>query len=126
MSDLGYAKRHVYRGEINSGEKLVETAGYISPKQRIENMFLAGERLREYRENMYDADPSVDEDDLVPDVTMTPNFDMADASRIKNEALERLKNASKVKGTDNADKAFDPVVSGDTAKIEPVEAPQGA
>lgn len=39
--------------EINSGEILVDPAGYITKKKRIEQMIQAGERLAEIRKEMY-------------------------------------------------------------------------
>ena len=42
--------------EVNIGKRLVEKAGYIPAKDRIENMILAGQRLIEHRMSMYDFD----------------------------------------------------------------------
>ena len=39
-------------GEINSGENLVERAGYIPAKIQIENLINAGIRLKEHRAEM--------------------------------------------------------------------------
>lgn len=76
--------------EINSGERLVETAGYMSAQKRIENMILAGQRLVDYRKNHYDfQDGEIDEN--FTDPTRSPGFDMADAFQIAEEANYRIK-----------------------------------
>lgn len=81
--------------EVNSGEKKVETAGYLSAEQRITNLMLAGQRLVESRAQMYDFDGEVDEDFYDP--TREKNFDMAEASMMKNDLEARYKMASKAK-----------------------------
>ena len=52
--------------EINSGEKLVETAGYITAQQRIEAILNAGQRLVEFRKEQFDfTGNEFDEDFLI-------------------------------------------------------------
>ena len=51
-------------GEINSGEIITTTLGYISPKRQIESILSAGERLRLARESEFTyPSNSVVEDD---------------------------------------------------------------
>lgn len=77
------------KGEENSGELKVETAGYIPAKMQIENILDAGRRLENYRKENYDFQPGEQEYDFpIPD--RTPNFDMADASQIASETEFRL------------------------------------
>ena len=65
--------------EANLGKRLVEKAGYIPAKDRIENMILAGQRLIEHRMSMYDFDSNKELDENYFDPTRSKNFDMADA-----------------------------------------------
>lgn len=76
--------------EINNGETLVETAGYIPAQKKIENMILAGQRLVDYRKSQnYDfADGKIDEDFMDP--TRSPNFDLADATQMQLQAEANL------------------------------------
>lgn len=82
--------------EKNSGEKLVEVAGYITAQQRIELILSAGRRLNEYRKEQFDFhEGKIDEDFFDP--TRTKNYDIADGfqdgltlkSRIKESSLLR-------------------------------------
>lgn len=87
--------------EINSGKKLVETAGYIPAQIRIENLINAGMRLADFRSDQFDfPDGRFPED--YEDVTRKPSFDMADASQIANsidinKTIENIKSAKKNK-----------------------------
>lgn len=93
------------------GEKMVETAGYISAKQRIENMILAGQRLNAYREEMYDingekyADPNFDPDELPIDPTRSGNYDLADAFQqglqVSNSIRDRQRQTVKTEKVDD-------------------------
>ena len=67
--------------EINSGEQITETAGYIPADVQIQDMIAAGMRLGEYRREMYDfaADEEVPEDYM--DVTRSPGVDVVDVER---------------------------------------------
>ena len=75
--------------EINSGEKLVETAGYITAQQRIEAILNAGQRLVDFRKEQFDfTGNELDEDFFDP--TRAKNFDRADATIIEqNIALRK-------------------------------------
>ena len=80
--------------EVNTGEYLVETAGYISPQKQIEGMINAGIRLQLARDEEFDliGDPDVDLDQNFDDPTRHPGFDMSDASILANAMLERTHN----------------------------------
>jgi len=87
-----YMKRPEYEGEDNSGEELVETSGYISAEVQIENMILAGERLDEYRRQMYDYPEGLKEgEEAKLDPTRRKGFDVIDAQR----EVERIKRSLK-------------------------------
>ena len=104
-----------------------EKAGYIPAKIQIENMIMAGQRLGDYRREMYDfgAEDKVDEDFMDP--TRNPNYDMADASQdmmqikaeIKRKKEEKdltsqIKDDKLVSGGQNEeDKKVSPDASGD-------------
>lgn len=67
--------------EINSGEKLVESAGYLPAEKRITNIMLAGQRLSDYRKATFDfPDGNIDEDFYDP--TRDKNFDIVDAQNL--------------------------------------------
>jgi hypothetical protein len=67
--------------EVNSGEKLVETAGYLPAEKRITNIMLAGQRLSDYRKATFDfPDGNIDEDFYDP--TRDKNFDIVDAQNL--------------------------------------------
>lgn len=73
--------------EINSGEILVETAGYVPAKRRIEDMINAGTRLVNARREQFDT-----LDDSEPDIdpTRSKHFDLAEATIYKAEVTRRF------------------------------------
>ena len=76
---------------FNSGEKLVETAGYIPAQKRIENLMLAGQRLVTSRQAMYDCPGGEDFDDSLPcDPTRSGDFDLADGTQMALGVNARL------------------------------------
>lgn len=95
--------------EIGSGERKVETAGFIDVRTRINNMMLAGQRLIQSRKEMYDFEGEVDEDFIDP--TRNHGYDMADASQellrmerdikaSQKAAKESVSDSIKEKGTE--------------------------
>ena len=66
-------------GEVNSGELLVETAGYVSAQKRIEALMHAGQRLVESRRAAYDYEPDDDVNEDRYDPTRDPGYDIVDA-----------------------------------------------
>jgi len=116
--------------EINTGESLVETAGYRSAKDRIEDLINAGQRLLDHRKEQYDF-PDGKVDDTFTEVTRQPNFDMADATQISLAVGERLeiqnevrkkngKNApSKSAGSVNPDQNTNNSVVGSGEAVQP-------
>ena len=75
-------KRPKPEKEINSGEQITETAGYIPADIQIQDMIAAGMRLGEYRREMYDfgADEEVPDDYV--DLTRSPGVDVVDVEKI--------------------------------------------
>lgn len=71
-------ERERSKPEVNSREIIVETAGYIPAKQRIESIIRAGERLKVYRKEQFDFNEKIDED--FSDPTRSKNYDLADAT----------------------------------------------
>ena len=45
--------------EVNSGEVVVETVGYVSPRKLIQSYMDAGERLQAYRQQEYGIQPAI-------------------------------------------------------------------
>lgn len=84
-------------GEINSGEILVDKAGYVSKHKRIKAIMDAGERLIAARREMYDYIQNAPDDETEPDIdpTRSPNFDMADATQLTMEINERKRQKEK-------------------------------
>lgn len=68
----------------------VETAGYISGQQQIENILMAGERLSEYRKEAYDfgVDESVPDNYIDP--TRNPNVDMVDIDNLQKGVIDQI------------------------------------
>lgn len=71
-------------GEINSGELIVEIAGYISAETRINNLIRAGQRLEENRRAYYDYMPGDDINEDRYDPTRDKDFDIVDAQNLSN------------------------------------------
>ena len=81
--------RTPYKGEKNSGELLTEQAGYVPADVKILNMIEAGERLRDSRLGYeFEDEQSVPDDYYDP--TRESGFDMADATALTAEALQRM------------------------------------
>lgn len=76
--------------EENSGEVLVETAGYISAKQQIESLMNAGLRLSRARQELYDFPDGIVDENLTV-TTRVANYDMADAFQESLSVEDRLK-----------------------------------
>lgn len=76
--------------EKNSGEILIEKAGYISAEKRITNLMLAGQRLVESRKAQYDfPDGNVDED--FSDPTRRKGYDLADSTQDRLSLSVKIK-----------------------------------
>lgn len=78
--------------EENSGERIVETAGYIPPNIQIKNMIDAGVRLEEYRRELYDIgkDEKLNDQNMQVDITRYGTADMVEADIELNKITERL------------------------------------
>lgn len=76
--------------EVNSGELLVEVAGYVPAKKQIENLLFAGKRLDEFRRNEYEFQEGEEIPPGYIDRTRTPNFDVVDAGTL-TERFEKKK-----------------------------------
>lgn len=78
MFNTPYSMKQKTSPEVNSGEIKVDKLGYLPAKKRIENMMLAGQRLKDYRQSQYDfPDGKIDVNFVDP--TRQPGYDMADA-----------------------------------------------
>ena len=78
-------------GEINSGELLVETAGYVPAEQRIRAIMMAGQRLVESRRAEYDYDSEDDISEDRYDPTRDPGYDLADATQAALAIQSRIR-----------------------------------
>jgi hypothetical protein len=102
--------------EKGGGKLITEQFGNVSTKDQITRFLTAGISLANYRKEQYDIldDVKPDFDDY--DLARTPNFDLADASQIKQSALERAKKMQKL----NKDKA----ANDKAAETKKAETPQ--
>ena len=75
--------------EKNSGEILIEKAGYISAEKRITNLMLAGQRLVESRKAQYDF-PDGKIDETFSDPTRRKGYDPADATQDQLQIINRV------------------------------------
>lgn len=91
-----YVRPITVDGEVNSGEVLVEKDGYMSARQRIEQMILAGERLISARKEQfqYDGDFDYDAEDY-EDPVISYGFDRMEALEIDRNLNDKLKKLSK-------------------------------
>jgi len=80
--------RSPHSPEKHNGERIVETAGHMTNKQKIESILDAGKRLVEYRKQQFDFEDEIDEN--FSDPTRSKNFDMADATILGRDAKNRL------------------------------------
>lgn len=109
-------KRPPKQLEKGGGENLVEVAGYITAKERIENMMLAGQNLLQNRKALYDFNHGEEIDEDFIDITRSPNFDMADISEAANyleskkekEIKTQKKNDDKSNKKNNSEKGQEP------------------
>lgn len=85
-------KRQHSKPEINSGEILVDTAGYISRERRIKNLLRAGARLQELRQlGAFDVLPGEEEDEnMVYPPQRNKGYDLAEASQRTRELKREL------------------------------------
>ena len=81
--------------EANTGEDLVERAGYIPADIRITNIMRAGMRLLEHRAEQYDFNDLAKLDLSFSDRTRSKNYDLADAFQDANALKKRLADQQK-------------------------------
>lgn len=121
MFNDNYKNRPKITPEVGGGKVLVETAGYIPAKKKIQELIASGQRLVDYRKSVYDSD--VTPDDLQIDPMRRKGIDLAEVSDLKkrsernieasikayNEAQRDLKTKPKVEVTPDAlNGALDP------------------
>lgn len=103
--------------EVNSGELLVEVAGYVPAKKQIENLLFAGKRLDEFRRNEYEFQDG----EVIPpgyiDRTRTPNFDVVDGSRLTELFEKKKQEIDKL----NAEKASEALQASKEEAEKPIE-----
>lgn len=93
------------RMDRGGGKVLVETSGYIPPKNQIEQMIYAGQRLNEWRAQQFDFPDG--NDDGSDDPTRRRGFDLADASILSKQAESNLEATKREfeKAREEADKS---------------------
>lgn len=85
--------RPVKTPEKNSGQIIVERAGYVSAKKRIEDMIDAGQRLVDYRKSEFDFPDG--KDTGFNDPTRNSNFDLVDAHHLLDQIESKKKQEKK-------------------------------
>lgn len=74
------------KGEVNSGELVVESAGYIPAKVQIERLLFAGQRLSDFRKGEFESD-FYDPDD-VEDAVNESSLDLVEADEMHRRLVE--------------------------------------
>lgn len=104
--------------EVNSGELLVEVAGYVPAKKQIENLLFAGKRLDEFRRHEYEFQEGEEIPPGYIDLTRTPNFDPVDAGTLTERFEKKKQEIDKL----NAEKAAEALLQAQEEEAEkPVE-----
>lgn len=86
--------------EVGGGKKLVETAGYLSAKQRIDNLITAGRQLMASRAEQYDFPEGTPTDTNFSDPTRSRGFDLADASQVIEHVEMGMRSSIEAKKAD--------------------------
>lgn len=92
--------------EVDSGELLVETAGYMPADKLISRLISAGVRLADARKGEYGTDGLADGEEPSVDPTADANFDLSDASAIAMQ-LQESAESSKEETALKTEKAVD-------------------
>ena len=79
--------------EVNSGESIVETAGYVPAERQIQSLIDAGVRLEDYRKGCDFLD-GIDTGENDP--TRETGFDLADASAMSRAANARIEERNRI------------------------------
>ena len=108
-------------GEINLGKNLVERSGYIPAQVRIENMILAGQRLVEYRKEMYDFFDGENIDESFSDPTRSKNYDMADAFIMSEVIKNNVRQKELLKASQTVHDVSGAVQKGEEGENNPTE-----
>lgn len=87
--------------EVNSGESIVETAGYVPAERQIQSLIDAGVRLEDYRKGCDFLDGVDTGED---DPTRQPGFDLADASAMARSANARIAERNRIAAEEAAKK----------------------
>jgi len=106
-----------FAGAVSRTEK----AGYLPAKKIIEQMVMAGLRLKAFREDHYDLGEQDEDDGESIDPTRSPGFDMADASQIALDLNRKLRKSEGIRPR-KADK-IDPEASPQEEKQAPIKEP---
>lgn len=77
--------------EQNTGERLIEKAGYIPAQRRIENLILAGQRLSDFRKEQFDFHEQKDIDEDFYDPTRKKSLDLAEAFQMEQNVLNSIR-----------------------------------
>lgn len=79
------------KGEVNSGELKVETAGYVPADKLVKRMIDAGKRLAMIRASGagYGDEGLADGEEPVVDPTADADFDLADASNLAQSLIDK-------------------------------------
>lgn len=117
MEFATHYKRPETKYEPGGGRRLTESAGYLPAKFQIEQMILAGQRLAQARENMFDLKPE-DEDGEV-DPTRSGNYDLADASAAAMAIKSRAIRAERALRRKQIEKAAAEKAAAEKAAVEP-------
>lgn len=104
--------------ELNTGEVLVETAGYMSAEQQVRRLVAAGTVYQYWKNSHFPPDEEVPDDFYPPDYSPS-ELDLIDEARLivagKTAAAARAAVAERSVSEDGLDPDPDPVSDGDEA-----------
>lgn len=102
--------------EQNSGEILVETAGYVSADKMIQRLINAGIRLADFRAGEFGSDGLPEGEEPSVDPTQSSDFDLSDVSEIMQNMTKPVASTEEPAG--NTKKAGD---KGETTQVTNVK-----
>ena len=120
LSAIGRERKY----EVLDSKSETEQAGYISPKQQIEQMILAGRRLDDSRKEQFDFSSEEEIDEDLYDPTRSGNFDLADATQTQIAVKQSLQEQA-VKASQTAQKPLQAPVAQKT-EVSTSEPEKGA
>lgn len=122
-------------GQLNNGERLVETAGYMDKTTQLANLLSSGERLQNYLKRIYPSKDEIDNIEITDDMMkreleIYPDLiDVEDRIlqiRIKNRARQEEATRQRQEELQRLVKHYNDTVTNPVGKIDTIDASDGA